>query len=134
MNIVERLRELDKKGYQPLTGAIGEEAAAEIERQRNLLRHTRDAMSIARQYPSHEETAAMLLCGIEEVDSLLTTTDAKSFTDYQQRIGAPLTFFTQVAANAYAAAATRDDVSHLDAMRVALQSVEDAILHKTPNV
>jgi hypothetical protein len=26
MELTERLRELDKKGYQPLTGAIGEEA------------------------------------------------------------------------------------------------------------
>lgn len=38
MDLVERLRELDKKGYQPLTGAIGEEAATEIERLRSLLR------------------------------------------------------------------------------------------------
>ena len=59
--------------------------------------------------------------------------NAKTFADYQQRIGAPLTFFAQVAANAYAAAATRDDVSHLDAMRVALQAVEDAMQHKDPN-
>ena len=33
-DIIERLRELDKKGYQPLTGAIGDEAAREIERLR----------------------------------------------------------------------------------------------------
>lgn len=38
MDIVERLRELDKKGYQPLTGAIGEEAAAEIERLHALVK------------------------------------------------------------------------------------------------
>lgn len=31
MDIVKRLRELDKVGYQPLTGAIGNEAALEIE-------------------------------------------------------------------------------------------------------
>lgn len=30
MDIKDRLRELDKKGYQPLTGAIGEEAATLI--------------------------------------------------------------------------------------------------------
>jgi hypothetical protein len=29
--LCEKLRELDKKGYQPLTGAIGETAATEIE-------------------------------------------------------------------------------------------------------
>lgn len=33
----ERLHELDKKGYQPLTGAIGNEAADEIERLRAAL-------------------------------------------------------------------------------------------------
>ena len=35
-NLIERLRELDVKGYQPLTGAIGDEAATEIERLRAL--------------------------------------------------------------------------------------------------
>lgn len=34
MDIVKRLRELDNSGYQPLTGAIGSEAALEIERLR----------------------------------------------------------------------------------------------------
>lgn len=34
MELTERLRELDKKGYQPSTGAIGEEAATEIEQLR----------------------------------------------------------------------------------------------------
>jgi hypothetical protein len=59
---------------------------------------------------------------------------SESFTEYQQRIGAPLTFFTQVACNAYAAAATRDDVTHYDAMRVALQAVENALMqHNAPN-
>ena len=33
-DVVVRLRALDREGYQPLTGAIGEEAAAEIERLR----------------------------------------------------------------------------------------------------
>jgi len=33
MDITERLRELDVKGYQPLTGAIGAEAADLIEKQ-----------------------------------------------------------------------------------------------------
>ena len=33
-DLVARLRELDRSGYQPLTGAIGEEAAAEIEKLR----------------------------------------------------------------------------------------------------
>ena len=51
---------------------------------------------------------------------------ATSYADYQQRIGAPLTFFTSVAAQAYRAAATRDDVTHEDAMRVALQAVQGA--------
>ncbi len=37
MDIVERLRELDEKGYQPLTGAIGEDAATEIMRLRSAL-------------------------------------------------------------------------------------------------
>ena len=37
MDIIERLRELDKRGYQPLTGAIGAEAADEIERLREAL-------------------------------------------------------------------------------------------------
>jgi hypothetical protein len=31
MDLTERLRELDGKGYQPSTGALGEEAATEIE-------------------------------------------------------------------------------------------------------
>lgn len=51
---------------------------------------------------------------------------ATSYADHQQRIGAPLTFFTSVAAQAYRAAATRDDVTHEDAMRVALQAVQGA--------
>ena len=51
---------------------------------------------------------------------------ATSYADYRQRIGAPLTFFTSVAAQAYRAAATRDDVTHEDAMRVALQAVQGA--------
>lgn len=34
LDVVVRLRALDREGYQPLTGAIGEEAAAEIERLR----------------------------------------------------------------------------------------------------
>jgi hypothetical protein len=51
---------------------------------------------------------------------------ATSYADHQQRIGAPLTFFTSVAAQAYRAAATRDDVTHDDAMRVALQAVQRA--------
>lgn len=33
-DLTERLRDLDKKGYQPLTGAIGEEAADTIDRLR----------------------------------------------------------------------------------------------------
>lgn len=37
MDLVERLRELDRKGYQPLTGAIGVEAADEIELLRSIL-------------------------------------------------------------------------------------------------
>jgi hypothetical protein len=37
MDIVKRLRDLDKNGYQPLTGAIGEEAATEIEKLRKLV-------------------------------------------------------------------------------------------------
>lgn len=37
-DIVKRLRELDVKGYQPMTGAIGEEAAREIEALRYSLR------------------------------------------------------------------------------------------------
>lgn len=51
---------------------------------------------------------------------------AVSSIDYQQRKGAPLDFYTSVAANAYAAAATRDDVSHFDAMKTALNAVEEA--------
>ena len=31
-DLINRLRELDHKGYQPLTGAIGDEAATKIER------------------------------------------------------------------------------------------------------
>ena len=36
-DIVDRLCELDEKGYQPLTGAIGQEAANEIKRLRSFL-------------------------------------------------------------------------------------------------
>jgi hypothetical protein len=36
-DIVARLLDLDKHGYQPMTGAIGAEAAAEIKLLRNIL-------------------------------------------------------------------------------------------------
>ena len=36
-DIVCRLRELDRTGYQDVTGAIGEEAATEIQRLRSVL-------------------------------------------------------------------------------------------------
>lgn len=48
-NLIERLRELDKKGYQPLTGAIGEEAADTIESLRAEL-NTQNANMISLHY------------------------------------------------------------------------------------
>ena len=57
--------------------------------------------------------------------------EPSSYSDQQQRVGAPLTFFTAVAAHAYRAAATRDDVTHEDAMRVALGEV-DKVRASTP--
>jgi len=44
-DLVGRLRELDKKGYQPLTGAIGREAADEIERLRAKLNLASEALN-----------------------------------------------------------------------------------------
>jgi len=59
--------------------------------------------------------------------------DPASSIDHQQRIGAPLTFWTAVAAKAYRAEATRDDVRHEDAMRAALRAVETAMAEgRTP--
>lgn len=52
MNIVERLRDLDEKGYQSLTGAIGAEAATEIER-------LRAAMALAYGYLWHVNNEPM---------------------------------------------------------------------------
>lgn len=52
MDIVERLIELDEKGYQPMTGAIGAEAATEIER-------LRSAMALAYGYLWHVNNEPM---------------------------------------------------------------------------
>ncbi|MBK8810780.1 MAG: hypothetical protein IPN69_08635 [Acidobacteria bacterium] len=52
MNIVERIMDIDEKGYQPLTGAIGAEAATEIER-------LRAAMALAYGYLWHVNNEPM---------------------------------------------------------------------------
>lgn len=84
MDIVARLRELDKKGYQPLTGAIGEEAAAEIERLRNArvwpikgVRVDGDKVIVA---VKGGNDAARWLCG-----EILSMLDAATAADPPQR-------------------------------------------------
>lgn len=63
-----------------------------------------------------------------EMDALRVDAEKQpaSYIDYQQRNGAPLTFFTTIAVEAFNAAATRDDVSVHEAMRAALEAIDAA--------
>ena len=72
--------------------------------------------------------------GVAEYDKTLKQYlyqgEKRSDIDHQQHKGAPLTFYTRLAADTYAAAATRDDVDHFDAMKAALSAIDAAMNHQ----
>lgn len=60
-----------------------------------------------------------------DVDAATPASAAETYADFQQRQGAPLTFFAAEATNYFQAAASRDDVSVYDAMVAALARLDE---------